>query len=151
MWSSGSSFWLKRAGMSPIGICLLPAIFATSTSHGSRTSSSVTLFPESRIDFSSSVAISQSMNLLSYPLWPAALHIGCDPFLCVGGFHQFVEIDLLGASQALVEVNRIPGVERFLGDRNCDRTQLRDSLQTFCDQSFRIVSEAVHQSGFQCF
>src|SRR5208283_5816149 len=135
--------------MSPIGICLLPAIFATSTSHGSRTSSSVTLFPESRIDFSSSVAISQSMNLLSYPLWPAALHIGCDPFLRVGGFHQLVEIDLLGPGKALVEVYGVPGIERLLGDGNCGRTQLRDSLQTLRNQRFRIVSEAVHQSGFQ--
>ncbi len=52
-----------------------------------------------------------------HPLRPPPLHKCCDAFLRVRGFHQLVEINLFGARQTFIEVNRVPRIECLLGQR----------------------------------
>jgi hypothetical protein len=40
------------------------------------------------------------------------------PSLHVFRFHQLIQIDLLRPRQPFVEVHRVPGIVRFLGDRS---------------------------------
>src|SRR5271165_3114034 len=135
--------------MSPIGMCLLPAMRAASNSHGSRTSSTTNSSPESCSDFSSATEISYSTLLMPFrgglftrPLRPAPLGVRLNSLFRVRCLHQLIQVDLLGPRQPLVEVNRVPRVERFLGHRQCGRTQLRHSRDTLRNQRFSIVGNS---------
>src|SRR5579872_1196091 len=116
-----------------MGISFAPSIRAVSNSQGSRTSRSVKDSPSSSLLFTSSGVISYSIigccrkrfcSLLPRPLRLPLLHKRPNAFVGVCGLHQLVEINSLGASQALIEVHRVPRVRRLLGHRQRRRTEL---------------------------
>src|SRR3954467_482354 len=52
--------------------------------------------------------------LTTLPFWLALFHKRLNAFLSVFGLHQFVEVNLFGPREALVEVHGVPRVIAFL-------------------------------------
>src|SRR6266567_4431906 len=79
--------------------------------------------------------------LLPGPLRLALLHESADSFLCVRSLHQLVEINPLGASQPFVEMHRVPGVGRFLGECQSPGAELAQMFNRLIDSSGQFIVE----------
>src|ERR1017187_5512834 len=78
------------------------------------------------------------VTLFPLPLWPAMLQMRLDAFMRIGSFHQLIEVNLLGARQALIKVDRVPRVQCLLGQSHRGRTELPHARDTLFDQRFWI-------------
>src|SRR5207237_528082 len=90
----------------------------------------------------------------SFPLRCPPLHERANPLLRVVRLHQFVEIHLLGAGEAFVEVCGVPAVKRFLGDGERCGTELRELFYALFDFCFHYIianrfAREAHRSGLE--
>src|SRR5215472_11522731 len=78
-------------------------------------------------------------KLLPFPLRLPFLQPGLNAFLSVFGLHQLFDVDLLGSSQSLIEMDGVPGVERLLGIGQGYRTKLRKMMNPLLDCLLDLV------------